>query len=239
MGDARLDYNEIVYGFFDAFLKGESDAVLDTHAEGDLLHDGDEQVADAPTRGRRAGAQPMTFYLASGGKANTLNGDGALSRRGARRRQAGRVHLRSDEPGAVVRRQRLLHRQRGRRRRVRSARMEARADILVYTSEPFKEGTEVSGPITPTLYVSSDAKDTDFTVKMLDVYPDGRAFNLDESIQRMRYRDGYDKPLAWMENGKGLQGDAAAADHEQLLRRRATSCASKCRAATSRASIAT
>ena len=55
---------------------------------------------------------------------------------------------------------------------------------------------------TPTLYVSSDAKDTDFTVKVLDVYPDGRAFNLDESIQRMRYRDGYDKPLAWMESGK-------------------------------------
>jgi putative CocE/NonD family hydrolase len=50
--------------------------------------------------------------------------------------------------------------------------------------------------------VSSDAKDTDFTVKILDVYPDGRAYNLDESIQRMRYRDGYDKPLAWMESGK-------------------------------------
>ena len=60
----------------------------------------------------------------------------------------------------------------------------------------------MSGPITPTLYVSSDAKDTDFTVKVLDVYPDGRAYNLDESIQRMRYRDGYDKPLAWMESGK-------------------------------------
>ena len=80
--------------------------------------------------------------------------------------------------------------------------MEAREDILVYTSEPFKEGTEVSGPITPTLYVSSDAKDTDFTVKVLDVYPDGRAYNLDESIQRMRYRDGYDKPLVWMEKDK-------------------------------------
>ena len=97
-------------------------------------------------------------------------------------------------------------------------RMEAREDILVYTSEPFKEGTEVSGPITPTLYVSSDAKDTDFTVKVLDVYPDGRAFNLDESIQRMRYRDGYDKPLAWMESGKVYKVDAAAADDEQLLR---------------------
>jgi putative CocE/NonD family hydrolase len=54
----------------------------------------------------------------------------------------------------------------------------------------------------PTLYVSSDAKDTDFTVKVLDVYPDGRAFNLDESIQRMRYRDGYEKPAVWMEAGR-------------------------------------
>ena len=80
--------------------------------------------------------------------------------------------------------------------------MEARADILVYTSDPFEDGLEVTGSITPTLYVSSDAKDTDFTVKVLDVYPDGRAYNLDESIQRMRYRDGYDKPLAWMTPGK-------------------------------------
>ncbi len=80
--------------------------------------------------------------------------------------------------------------------------MEERPDVLVYTSEPFREGTEVSGPIIPTLYVSSDAKDTDFSVKVIDVYPDGSAYNLDESIQRMRYRDGYDKPLAWMEPGK-------------------------------------
>jgi putative CocE/NonD family hydrolase len=79
---------------------------------------------------------------------------------------------------------------------------EARPDVLVYTTEPFKEGTELSGPIVPTLYVSSDAKDTDFTVKVLDVYPDGRAYNLDESIQRMRYRDGYDKPEVWMEKDK-------------------------------------
>src|SRR3989441_3270973 len=84
--------------------------------------------------------------------------------------------------------------------------MEARNDILVYTSEPFKEGTELSGPIEPMLYVSSDAKDTDFTVKVLDVYPDGRAYNLDETIQRLRYRDGYDKPLVWMESGKVYKG---------------------------------
>jgi putative CocE/NonD family hydrolase len=72
----------------------------------------------------------------------------------------------------------------------------------VYTSEPFQEGVEVSGPITPVLYVSSDAKDTDFTVKVIDVYPDGTAYNLDETIQRARYRDGYDRPPVWMEAGK-------------------------------------
>jgi putative CocE/NonD family hydrolase len=80
--------------------------------------------------------------------------------------------------------------------------MEARPDILVYSSEPLKDGIEVSGPIEVTLYVSSDAKDTDVTIKLIDVYPDGRAYNLDETIQRLRYRNGYDKPVAWMEPGK-------------------------------------
>jgi hypothetical protein len=61
----------------------------------------------------------------------------------------------------------------------------------------------VSGPIDATLYVSSDVKDTDVTIKLIDVYPDGGpAYNLDETIQRLRYRDGYDKPLAFMEPDK-------------------------------------
>jgi putative CocE/NonD family hydrolase len=80
--------------------------------------------------------------------------------------------------------------------------MEERQDILVYTSEPLKEGMEASGPIEVTLYVSSDARDTDFSVKLLDVYPDGTAYNLDETIQRVRYREGYDRPPVWMEVGK-------------------------------------
>ena len=79
---------------------------------------------------------------------------------------------------------------------------ETRPDILVYSTEPLREGIEVSGPIEVTLYVSCDAKDTDFTVKLIDVYPDGRAYNFDETIQRMSYRDGYDKPNVWMESGK-------------------------------------
>src|SRR5713226_7014240 len=79
--------------------------------------------------------------------------------------------------------------------------MEEREDILVYTSEALKEGIEVSGPIEATLYVSADVKDTDMTVKLIDVLPDGTAYNLDETIQRLRYRDGDDKTV-WMEKDK-------------------------------------
>jgi len=68
--------------------------------------------------------------------------------------------------------------------------MESRKDILVYSTEILEEGAEVTGFIETVLYESSDAKDTDFRVKLIDVYPDGRAFNLDETIQRARYRDG-------------------------------------------------
>ncbi len=87
-----------------------------------------------------------------------------------------------------------------------------------------------------------DAKDTDFTVKVLDVYPDGRAFNLDEStIQRMRYRNGYDKPLAWMENGKVYKVTLQPLNNEQLLRRAGHKLRIEVlrNAATFRASIAT
>ena len=79
--------------------------------------------------------------------------------------------------------------------------MEARQDILVYTTDPLEQGVEVSGTIEVTLFVSSDVKDTDFTVKLVDVYPDGRAYNLDETILRARYREGYDKQV-FMEKDK-------------------------------------
>jgi putative CocE/NonD family hydrolase len=50
--------------------------------------------------------------------------------------------------------------------------------------------------------VSSDVKDTDVTVKLIDVQPDGTAYNLDETIQRLRWRDGYNRKPVWMEAGK-------------------------------------
>ena len=71
--------------------------------------------------------------------------------------------------------------------------IEARADVLVYTSEPLEEAVDVTGFVRSKLYVSSDARDTDFTIKLVDVHPDGSAWNVDDTILRARYRDGYDQ----------------------------------------------
>ncbi|MGH7310753.1 MAG: CocE/NonD family hydrolase [Candidatus Rokuibacteriota bacterium] len=72
----------------------------------------------------------------------------------------------------------------------------ARADVLVWQSEPLARDLEVTGPVTVTLWVSSDAPDTDVTAKLIDVYPPshdfpfGFAMNLTDSILRLRYRNG-------------------------------------------------
>ena len=76
--------------------------------------------------------------------------------------------------------------------------LETREDVLVYTTPPLKEGIEVTGPLRVVLYVSSSAKDTDFTAKLVDVYPDGTAYNVQEEILRARYREGYDQEV-WMQ----------------------------------------
>ncbi len=72
--------------------------------------------------------------------------------------------------------------------------VESRNDVLVYTSDFLNEDVEVTGPIKVILYASSDALDTDFVAKLVDVYPDGRAFNVAEGILRARYRESLSRP---------------------------------------------
>jgi putative CocE/NonD family hydrolase len=205
MGDARLDYDALTYGWFDYFLKGEKNGILEKTPRVRYFTMGKNKWQTSETWPPQA-AQPMTFFLSSSGKANSLNGDGALTLAESMAESdtdhpdsfiydpmnpvpsyGGNVCCTGNAVSGGAFDQR---------------KMEARADILVYTSEPLTEATEVSGPMEATLYVSSDAKDTDFTVKVIDVYPDGQAYNLDETIQRVRYRDGYDKPVVWMEKDK-------------------------------------
>ena len=200
MGDARLPYDELTYGWFDHFLKGEDNKVLDKMPKVKYFTMGSNKWQSSDTW-PPTGAQPMTLFLSSGGKANSLNGDGSL---------VGAVPGSDNPDSFVYDPMNPVPSYGGNVCCTGNAvtggsfdqrKMEARADILVYTTEPLKEGIEVSGNIEVTLYVSSDAKDTDFTAKLIDVEGDGTAYNLDETILRARYRDGFDKKV-WMESGK-------------------------------------
>ena len=201
VGDARLDYDALMFGWFDHFLKGEDNHILENTPKVRYYTMGMNKWQTANTWPPED-AQPMTLYLGSGGKANTLNGDGVLASAAPASDAPDSFTYDPMDPvpshggnvcctgNAVV------------GGALDQRKMEERPDILVYTSEPLKEGMEVSGPIDAILFVSSDARDTDFTIKLIDVEPDGPAYNLDETIQRMRYRNGYDKPLTWMQSGQ-------------------------------------
>jgi uncharacterized protein len=200
LGDARLDYDAFTYGWFDHFLKGEDNGLLAKTPKVRYYTMGSNKWQSSDTWPPE-GAKPVTYYLASAGHANSLNGDGSLLTAPDAKdapdkfvydpmnpvptHGGGFCCLGPEyKPGALD--------QRG---------LEERNDVLVYNTGPLKEGIEVSGPIDVTLYVSSDAKDTDFTVKLIEVLPDGTAYNIEENIQRVRYREGYTKPV-WMEKGK-------------------------------------
>ena len=84
--------------------------------------------------------------------------------------------------------------------------LEKRPDVLVYTTEPMKEDLEVTGRVKVKLFVSSDCKDTDFTAKLCDLFPDGRSFNVLDGIVRMRFTDNFTKQRL-LEPGKVYEAE--------------------------------
>jgi uncharacterized protein len=201
LGDARLDYDALTYGWFDHFLKGEDNGLLKKTPKVQYFTMGLNKWQSSNTW-PPTNAKPVTFYLVSAGHANSLNGDGALTDAAPRQDIADKFVYDPmnpvPTPGGSSYAIGLDHRggafdERG---------IEARNDVLVYSTGVLKEGMEVTGPVDVTLYVSSDAKDTDFAVKLIDVTPDGTAWNIDDNIQRVRYREGYDKPQVRMEKDK-------------------------------------
>jgi putative CocE/NonD family hydrolase len=201
MGDARFEYDELTYDWFDYWLKGEDNGVLESTPRVQYYLMGKNEWKSSSSWPPE-GAEMATFYLDSGGEANSVFGDGRLT---------------AEMPGAETTSDSFTYDpynpvlSRGGNfccmgnavtpGSFDQRRVEARADVLVYSTDVLEEGVEVSGPVEVTLYVSSDARDTDFTVKLVDVYPDGRAYNLDETILRARYRDGFDRQVL-MEKGE-------------------------------------
>jgi len=69
-----------------------------------------------------------------------------------------------------------------------------RPDVLKFETAVLNEPLEITGPVRVQLYISSDAPDTDFTAKLVDIYPDGREFNMTDGIQRVKFRKSFEKP---------------------------------------------
>jgi uncharacterized protein len=121
------------------------------------------------------------YYFHSGGNANSLSGNGSLS-----------TEIPAEEPPDIY-----LYDPRNvpmvyERGPVEQSYLETRADVLVYTTPPLEEDLEVTGPVVIKLFASSTAPDTDFMGKLLDVFPDGRSYNLNAitGMVRARYRNG-------------------------------------------------
>ncbi|HPG08315.1 MAG TPA: CocE/NonD family hydrolase [Saprospiraceae bacterium] len=200
VGDARLDYSGMIYGWFDYWLKGDDEGQLKSMPHVRYYTMGNNKWQSAETWPPQD-VKLQTYYLSSSGMANTMYGDGKLTLQMPSQDQADHYVYDPMNPvpshgGNVCCTGNAIQ---GGARDQRE--VEARQDVLVYTSDPLTEGVEVTGNIETILYVSSDAKDTDFTIKLIDVYPDGTAYNLDETIQRARYREGYDKEV-FMRDGQ-------------------------------------
>ena len=138
------------------------------------------------------------FYLRSGGHANTAAGDGRLTREAPTGDEPpDRFVYDPADPVAETLAYDCwsLAGEMGDRRPV-----QARDDVLVYTGDPFPDGIELTGPIAACIHLASSAVDTDVTVALADVAPDGSANLIQDGILRCRYRGGVDRP-AEMEPG--------------------------------------
>ena len=183
---AAMDLPGVILRYYDHWLKGEDNGVADEKPVRIFVMG--ENVWRWEDSWPLSRAVVTNYYLHSGGKANSLNGDGRLDTDAPNHEQPDVYAYNPMDPvptrggglccdpafmmsGAYDQRP-----------------IEARPDVLVYSTPALEQDTEVTGPIVVTLYASSSAVDTDFTAKLVDVEPCGCARNLTDGIIRARYR---------------------------------------------------
>jgi len=177
--------------FFDHLLKGEDNG-FDREKPVKLFVMGKNVWRDEdewPISRARA----TRYYLHSGGRANSLTGDGNLSPAAPAKELPDQYVSDPYRPvpthgGPIL--GDLGNYPNG---PLDQRRIEERPDVLVYTTPAFEHDVEVTGPVSLELYISSSAVDTDFTGKLVDVAPDGRAYNLTDGILRASFRNSTEK----------------------------------------------
>ncbi|WHY92237.1 CocE/NonD family hydrolase [Neobacillus cucumis] len=137
-----------------------------------------------------ARTQYTNFYLHSGGKANTKNGDGELSLM-CPVNEAFDSYFYDPKNPVPTKGGSTLFAGPLTMGPFDQCEIEEREDVLVYSTEPLTEAIEVTGPVKVKLWASTDAEDTDFTAKLVDTAPDGKALILTEGIVNAKYRNGF------------------------------------------------
>jgi uncharacterized protein len=186
--EAAIELHAAHLRWFDHFLKGADNGVLD-EAPIRLFVMGEN-------RWRNENEWPLArtrytdVFLRSGGRANSLSGDGVLSFTQPGDEQPDRYVYDPNDPVPT---------RGGNTLGIRSgvydqAEVEKRDDVLVYTGDVLTNDLEVTGPITLKLHAASSARDTDFTAKLVDVRPDNYAQNIAGGIMRARFRESLSAP---------------------------------------------
>ncbi|MBK8247686.1 MAG: CocE/NonD family hydrolase [Gemmatimonadetes bacterium] len=201
MGDARFDYTAFMVKWYDRWLKGIDNGV-EREPRVRVYNMGANQWRTYSKWPPRE-ATPMTYYLDSDGTANTSKGNGRLVLKAPKAMVRDTFTYDPLKPTPSAGGQVCCFNAAQAGAFDQSA-MQSRADVLVYTSDVLTAPVDVTGPVQVTLYVSSDVKDTDLMVRLVDVQPDGKAWNLDEQALRLRWREGWDAPVM-MEAGKVYQ----------------------------------
>lgn len=191
---ANSPVNELSLLWFDHFLKGENNGV----AAGPRV----DYFEMGQNKWHTAAAWPLpqteyrNWYLASGGHAASLMGDGTLATASPAETSSPSDSFIYDPANPVpsIGGHSCCSWTSGPQGQFDQSSIEQHSDILVYSTPELTSPLEITGPITVTLYASSSAPDTDFTAKLVDVFPDGTAINLNNGIQRASYRDSLTHP---------------------------------------------
>jgi hypothetical protein len=172
--------------FFDRWLRGRTEAASGSAPVKIFVMGIDQwrEEQDWPL----PGTSYVPYYLHSSGRANTLAGDGQLSPEAPGENAADTYLYDPLRPVPSLGGRVMLPTTANAAGPVDQRPAESRDDVLCFTTEVLTEPVEVTGHVSLTLFASSSAPDTDFTGKLVDVFPDGRTIFLTDGILRARYR---------------------------------------------------
>lgn len=186
--DADFDTRELKVRWYDSQLKGINNGIMQEPPVKIFVMG--ENAWRYENEWPLARTNYQKYYFHSNGNANTKTGDGTINTKVPKNENPDSFVYDPENPVITP----------GRDEPIDQREVESREDVLVYSTGLLKKSLEVTGPVKVELYASSSAINTDFTAKLVDVYPDGRAIRLCEGIIRASFRDSESPPSAIQPN---------------------------------------